>query len=84
MAYTLLAQGNTLHDMKHIQHKLAAYAGYNKHNSVPNTPKLKPLSKHHTAIKMEPEHHHSSPNHHVVEPEPHVVYKSNKKAEHEI
>jgi len=22
MAYTILAQGNTLHDMKHLQHKL--------------------------------------------------------------
>jgi hypothetical protein len=100
MAYTLLAQGNSLHDMKNIQHKLAAYAGYNNHHSVPNAPKLKPVPEHHTAIKVAPEHHHGSNNHEepVVKPAVHVhhhdkpeiihnttiVYKSNKKAQDEI
>ena len=94
MAYTLLAQGHTLNDMKSIQHKLAAFGGYNNHKSVIHSPKLQPLPEHQTAIKMAPEHHNS----HHQEPEVHVqhhekkeiihdttvVYKSNKKAQHEI
>ena len=86
MAYTLLAQGNSLHDMKNIQRKITAFGGHNTH--LPVDPKH--VADHDSDIKMTPEHHHK-PGVHV---QPHekkeiihdttIVYKSNKKAQHEI
>ena len=81
MAYTLLAQGNTLHEIKHLQHKLGGALGnggdhrHNHLNNVPVAPKLEPATPPHKE-----QVHVNKPTDHTTT----IVYKTNKQAQNEI